>query len=314
MKKTLVLAPVLALVLTASLSACQKKSDLGPSAEPVAAQEAAAPADANAAASEAVAAADTAADVGAVPAPKAPGPIATPPAATAPDLAYDYGYSVMTPPAMIPVLMRAHEGMCVSAGPTTCQVVGAKLDKAGKDDVSAQLVVRGEPTWLAGYRTRIEEDAKASGGKVEGATIETEDLSRDLVDLDAAMKAKIDLRDRLAVMVRTHKGRLNDLVALQERLTEVQGEIDAARSQLAVMRTRVKTAKLTISYVSMAGLAPDSAFRGVQAAGHGFLKNVMDGIGAVIWLVGYLLPFALVVGACVLVWRNRNGWRKRKAT
>ena len=176
-----------------------------------------------------------------------------------------------------------------------------------RSDVSARLVVRGEPRWLMAYRTRIEEDAKAAGGKVEAATIKTEDLSRSLVDVDAAMKAKIDLRDRLAVMVRTHKGKLSELVDLQERLTEVQGEIDAAKSELAVMKTRVRTAKLTISYASLTGLAPDSAFTGVAAAGHGFLKNVMDGVGVLISLLSYLLPFGLVIGAVAWVWRNRGG-------
>jgi hypothetical protein len=232
--------------------------------------------------------------------------------ATAPELAYAYRYMVEAPPRTLPALLKRHEQTCADAGPTVCQVVGASARGIGEDRVSGELEIRAEPRWLARFRAGIEGEAKAAGGRLIGASTETEDLSRQIVDTEAALRSKKLLRQRLEGLLSSRNGKLEELVSLERQLAEVQTEIDAAESELAVMRTRVRTSRLTIAYSSSASLAPDSAFRPVSDAFHAFLGNFMAVVGALITLVSFLLPLALVLGP--LGWLGLKAWRRRRAS
>ena len=64
----------------------------------------------------------------------------------------------------------------------------------------------------------------------------SEDLTTKIVDNDAAIRAKIALRDRLQALVAYHSGKLSALlISWTDGLAEVRAEIDAARSDQAVM-------------------------------------------------------------------------------
>jgi hypothetical protein len=286
---------LLAFALTAVLAtACKKSADL--SAAPPRHDIAAADASAEAPASTAKRTANPAAK------PDASKPLPV----TAPDLAYAFDYSVEAPSKNIPSLVRQHEAECSMAGATVCQVVGASTRSIGNDDVSGRLEIRAAPDWIAKFRDRIADDVKAIGGKIHSAETGTEDLSRSLVDTQADIRAKIELRDRLEGLLRNHKGKLEDLVSLEQQVAGVQGQIDAAQSELAVMKTRVQTEKLVIEYTSLAALAPDSAFRPVSQAAHGFLRNTMGGVAVILTVVSILLPFGLVGGLGWMVVRRRR--------
>jgi hypothetical protein len=311
--------PVLvpALVLAVCLAGCKKVDHSASSpraSQPVASKAVAADAPSESAA--APAAADAAIDVAEAPAAAhkpQPGKhqasksqASKPMVVTAPELAYAYQYGVEAPPAAVPMLVRLHESVCAAAGAINCQVVGATTTEVGHDDASGRLEIRGEPNWLRGFRSRIEDDVRAAHGKLKGSQIETEDLSRSIVDTEAQLRAKKTLRDRMQGLLATHNGKLNDLVELEQQVTEVQGQIDAAESELAVMKTRVATAKLTIEYRSTLAMAPDSAFGKLSAAGHGFLRHSMDALSMVVTLLSYLLPFGLIGGVVVWVLRGRR--------
>ena len=92
--------------------------------------------------------------------------------------------------------------------------------------------------------------------------MESEDLTRQIVDTEAAVRARTALRDRLQAILATRPGKLSDLLEVEKELARVQGELDATQSELAVMRTRVVTSLLTITYSSGASLmAPRGAMR-----------------------------------------------------
>jgi Domain of unknown function (DUF4349) len=306
MNKKLVLALVLA--ATASVAACKKPADHNsalPDVTAASAPSSSAPssraADANA--SEDASASHTTKTEA------APNDGAKPLAVTAPDLAYAYNYAVQAPARDVSHLLRQHEEACDLAGATVCQVVGAEAKSVGNDDVTGHLELRATPQWIAKFRDRVEDDVKALGGKISSSDTSTEDLSRSLVDTNAAIRSKIELRDRLEALLKTHKGKLDDLVSLQQQVAAVQGEIDAAQSELAVMKTRVQTQTLVIDYRSLSALAPDSAFLPVSQAAHSFTGHFMMVVAGMIHLLSVLSPVALAGG--VIWWFI--GRRKRPA-
>jgi hypothetical protein len=108
------------------------------------------------------------------------------------------------------------------------------------------LEVQATAPWIARFRAGAE--AKAAGGRLDGAQVQSEDLSRSIVDTEAAVRAKAALRDRLQQLLADQPGKLSDVMDVEHELTQAQTDLDATQSELAVMRTRVATSKLAIAY------------------------------------------------------------------
>jgi hypothetical protein len=295
MRRLWIVLPVIAL-----LCACaQKVSDAG--SAPGQAEAAMAPAPA---ARQAVMAT---ADSAAASDPSGPGR----PAVTVPMLAYEYSLSLEVPLRRLPTLIDKHEKACNDAGPTVCQVIGAQTNAEGNAGARATLTVRAAPAWLKTFRARIQEDVKGAGGKVANTSVDTEDLTRAIIDTEAALRAKTTLRDRLQALLATRPGKLQELLEVERELARVQGEIDATQSELAVMRTRIATSKLTVSYISEGVLAPDNAMRPLSEAIHDVARNVAGGFAAIIVILSVLFPFAVVFGP--VIWLISRWMRRRKA-
>lgn len=236
-----------------------------------------------------------------------------PAAALAPRIAYTYRYGLELPVQQVPTLAARHERSCTAAGPAVCQVVGSRSQRYGRDELTAQLEIRATPAFITAFRARLGGDAQRAGGRVAQAATESEDLTRALIDTEARLRALTTLRDRLQQLLATRTAPLEQLLATERELARVQGELDAHRSTLEVMRTRVATSRLTVEYSALGQLAPDSAFRPVSDALSNALTVFMAAVAALILFFAGALPF-LIVGA-PLVWlflRRRRRVRERR--
>lgn len=229
-------------------------------------------------------------------------------------IAYVYRYELELPVDQAPALMRRHEQACVSAGPAVCQVIGSESSRHGRDNLSARLELRATPAFLTPFRARLEGDATAAGGRVAMAATDSEDLSRSLSDTEARMRALSTLRDRLQQLLATRTAPLEQLLQTERELARVQGELDATRSALEMMRTRVATSRLTLTYEAAGQLAPDSAFRPVTTALDNALTVFMQTLGVLVIVFAMTLPIALI--AVPIVWfvlRRRKAVRLHRA-
>lgn len=241
-------------------------------------------------------------------APASPNTPPPPAAVQAASIAYVYRYGLELPVDRAPALMSRHEQACIAAGPAVCQVIGSESSRYGRDELTAQLEIRATPAFLTGFRARLAGDAEAAGGRVAMAATDSEDLTRALVDTEARLRALTTLRDRLQQLLATRSGPLEQLLATERELARVQGELDASRSTLEVMRTRVATSRLIITYTAQGQLAPDSAFRPVTEALDNALAVFMSVIGALILFLAGVLPLLIVV--VPLAWLGLR-WRRR---
>lgn len=245
-------------------------------------------------------------------------PASSPPAdapetpATAPMLAYAYRYEIEAPTAQVAPLMARHEQACIAAGAAVCQIVGARVSQSGRDHVTAELEMRATPAYVARFRSGVDADAEEAGGQVTDSSTESEDLTRAIVDTEAALRAKTTLRDRLQQLLATRNAPLDQLLQLEQELARVQGEIDATQSRLAVMRTRVATSRLTVRYVSEGVMAPDSALAPARAALENALGLFMQTVGAIISVAAVLAPLALIA-APPAWWILRRRRQRRNA-
>jgi hypothetical protein len=232
------------------------------------------------------------------------------PAASAPMLAYAYMYGVEAPAAAVPAIMKSHEQLCVAAGGATCQVLGASTTSYGEDNIGGRLELRAEPRWLAQFRARIETDADKAGGRLVSNSTTSEDLTRQIIDTEANLRAQITLRDRLQGLLASRPGKLAELLEVERELARVQGQIDSMQSTLAVMRTRVSMSLLTIEYRSAGAPLTDRTFEPLFDAFENFFAVAAASLAAIILFVGGALPWALLIGA--LAWLALRWRRQRK--
>jgi hypothetical protein len=309
---------LMAAVSVVALAACQKPADkAAPSAPPdVASSEASTDASSSARADRA--AADSAAPAEATSTPsdgEISGPTsgqrdsvtATPPL---PELALAYKVGMVLPADQVLPLMESHQEACERAGPLQCQVLGAQAKTESQDRASAELDLRATPAWMRAFRGRAEADAKDAGGKVRTSGTVGEDLSQPIVDAEAAQKARAAERDRLRVLMERRTRSLDDTLQVEQELTRVQGEMDAAASEMALMKNRVAMQTLTVEYQSTAMAPADGAGAPVAEASRHFVDHMAVVFAMLINIASVLAPFALI-GAPVAWFFSRRSRVKR---
>ena len=241
----------------------------------------------------------------------APAATAMPTGVTAAQLAYAFAYTLSLPAAQIETTLGRDQQACAAAGPTVCQLVGSTLSRQGGSIADGHLDLRATPAWIAAFRNGMAGEAKAAGGRVEAASVQSEDLSRSIVDTEAAIRAKTTLRDRIEKLLAERPGKLSDVMDAEKELASVQGDLDATHSELAVMRTRVETSTLSIDYHAIGVAAPDGVLSPLRAAANGFLGNMVIVFAGLVNLLSILLPLALVAAPVAwLVWRFQRKPKK----
>ncbi|MGE0594729.1 MAG: DUF4349 domain-containing protein [Hyphomonadaceae bacterium] len=245
-----------------------------------------------------------------------PGPGATPsdPNGPAPVLylAYAYQMGLEIPSERLAGVMDAHVRSCQEAGPRLCQLISSSRSGDPESYLSGYVSLRGEPAWLRNFMNGVVSDTDEAGGRVQSQTTQTEDLTRQIVDTEARLRAARTLRDRLQTILANRPGRVADLLEVERELARVQAEIDATESSLAVMRTRVSMSELNVNYQSAPRAVGADTLRPLREAFANFLGIIVIGFAAIITIVAGLIPFAIVAAPLIwlaLRWRKRRGGR-----
>jgi len=224
-----------------------------------------------------------------------------------PQLAYDYSYGFTASAADTGALLKADRAACDNAGVTRCQMVSLTADAdtvAGYSDKTLELRVA--PDWLKAWQEGLETRLNQAHARMNAQKVASEDLSLQVVDTEAHLKNKEALRDRMADIVRTGQGKLSDLIDVETQLSQVQADIDATKSSLAVMNARLNTVHVTLTYRSDAGPAADSVFAPVSDAAKSSLGVFMHVVGLLVTLAAILLPIAIVAVPAVWYVRRRR--------
>ncbi len=227
-------------------------------------------------------------------------------------LAYTYALGLEIPSERLAGVMDRHIQACQAAGPRMCQLIGSNRTGDPESYMEGYVQIRGEPMWLRTFKAGMAQDADEAGGRIISENTASEDLTRQIVDTEARLRAQTALRDRLQELLRSRPGRLADLLEVERELARVQGEIDAVQSALAVMRTRVAMSELTLQYRSAPRPVGSDTFEPLRQAFANFLGIIVGGFAAIITLIAVLIPFAIVLvplGWLLLRWRKRRGGR-----
>lgn len=228
-------------------------------------------------------------------------------------LAYSYSAGFELPVRNVTTLKDRHEAECRAAGPQLCLVLGGSVNGDGENYMNAYLSIRAEPRWLETFRNGLAEDAESANGRMTSQSTTAEDLTRSIVDTEARLEAQETLRERLIALLERPTDEVDDLLAAERELARVQGDIDSARSQLAVMRARVNMSAMTLNYGTLTNPVSIGAFAPVEAALRNFLSTLSGSLALVITIIAAAIPFVIIlIPLIILVWRGFRRWRGRR--
>jgi len=223
-----------------------------------------------------------------------------------PQLAYEYDYRWKLEAGEIGSLQRRHASLCEQQGPATCQIIGMTKTGAESSEVEGVLEMAVATRQARAFGALIEDEALDAGAEQVSAEIASEELSKQIVDTEARVRARAELRDRLTEVLRTRKGKVSELVEAERSLAEVNEEIDQARSWLKQMEGRVAYSRVTVRYETGGG-----------GAGGNFLRPVKGALGSLGAIFGWLAALLILAGAVALplggAWWAQNAVRRRFA-
>jgi hypothetical protein len=221
--------------------------------------------------------------------------------AAAPSLAYAYAVSLAAPAQKLPDLLASHQAACAAAGPALCQVTSASMENEGKAGARGALALRAAPAWLSGFRAHLGAEAKAFGGRITHSTLTSEDLSTQVIDVQAAIRAKTALRDRLQGLLQNRVGKTADFLEVAKDLADVQADLDATQSQLAAMQSRLQMSVLRIDYESTNLMG--GAWAPLKFALSGATSALAGTLAAMVTLMVMIAPWAAVIAGAILAVR-----------
>ncbi len=223
-----------------------------------------------------------------------------------PQIAYSYDYGFRLPSSEIPKAQQAHIALCNDMPDNGCRVLNMSNSGGEGDYATGRLHLEVAAPKAGTFGEQLAEAVDESGGSQVAASITGEDLSKKIVDTEARLRSRVLLSERLTELLRTRKGTVAELVEAERAVTEVNEEIDQARSWLKEMRGRVSYSTVLVNYRS--GAPGSGGFtRPIREAFGDIASTLGYSVGAVISFVAILLPWILLLALAIYLRRRFKG-------
>jgi hypothetical protein len=220
-----------------------------------------------------------------------------------PKIAYSYGFSFRLPSLNLKALQERHADLCEQMGPTQCRILSMEQSDSDQRIASGSLQLAVAAPRARSFGKQLASSAERADGELAGTSIDGEDLSKDIVDTEARLRARVVLRDRLMEVLATRRGSVKELVEAERGVAQVNEEIDQARSWLAEMRSRVEFSRVDIQYEAIAATRSGFADPITQA-----WEETGPTFGSIIALllrlVTVMVPLGLIGWALFAAWKR----------
>jgi hypothetical protein len=223
--------------------------------------------------------------------------------APGPRIAYTYRFGYTLSAGSIAAVQQRHIAMCDALGAARCRIVSMVREASQGSHATAGLHLLVDARIARRFGERLDAEVTGAGGAVGSRATEAEDLSKQIVDTAARVRAKEALAERLLALLRTRDGKVGELVEAERAFAEAQEELDAARTWLAEMEQRVALSKVEIGYASPAPVGGGLVQPVREAAGDAG-EVLGDSLAFLIRLIVAALPWGLL--AALLVWALRR--------
>jgi hypothetical protein len=226
--------------------------------------------------------------------------------AAAPQIAYNYTVSYLLDADKIATVQARQVKLCIDLGLARCRIV-----KTGTGTNDTDFGATGQASLLIDARIagefgrRLDAVVTEVGGAVQGRTTTAEDITKQVIDTGARVRAKQALADRLFGLIQHSGAKVGDLVEAEKAYADTQEQLDAARSLQADLRRRVAMSQIDVDY---AARGANGVFAPVRRSAHDAGESFGSSLGALLTFVIVALPWIAVLAALLWV-RRRLGWR-----
>lgn len=237
-------------------------------------------------------------------------------AITGPRIAYSYTVTYAFDRRTVAQVQGQQISLCRRLGAQRCLVIKSTLNTPGPDD----HIVTDEAVLLIDARTaneinrQLDALATSGGATLSNRQVEAEDVTRQVIDTDARVRAKQALAERLLAIIRSGNGKVSELVEAERAYAATQEELDSARAEQANLAQRVAMSRVSINY----------AFNDTPGRGSPVLTSLAEAgdtletsVAALLTAIVAALPWLLAGGIVLTLvrWiRRKMGWRWPRRT
>lgn len=228
-------------------------------------------------------------------------------------IAYSYGFGFRIDKEKIGPLQKMHIAKCVTMGPK-CHVLYASQSSTDSDGYG-ELKLKVAANEAGAMERALAKPASQLGGELVSSVRDGEDLSDSIIDTQAKIQSRLMLREKLTNILKNNKGSVDQLIAAEKGVADVNEELDASRTKLAEYRTRIRYSDVRIEYQPQFGESQLGFSRPVATAARSIGTTLGMTLAALIYVTTALVP--LLVFIVALRWLlHRFGlrirfWRKK---
>ena len=210
-------------------------------------------------------------------------------------------------------LAKSVEAVVAFCGTIQCEVISSNITSQTGDAAPwGSLSVRVRPGDVDKLIAFV-----GKQGKVAQHTTETEDKTTNVVDTDARIKNLAEFRDNLRKMLARPAVSVKDLVEIQEKLEEVQAELDGETARRKDLANEAEKVAVEIEFRAERTTTSVSAFKPIGDALRESASVVSESLASLITAVVAIIPWLIVIvpgGWFVAkVWRRVRRKRAEKA-
>jgi hypothetical protein len=237
-----------------------------------------------------------------------------------PRLAYTHNLSIEMADDMVAPRYERGRAACLQDQSLNCNLLEASITVGNANAgirPNARLSVRLPHDSVARFESLLLEPlpGEASGEpSLRRSSTNAEDLTFEISDVDRRLAQATDYRDRLTVLSRRGDAKVDDLIKVQQTLSEVQSSIEAMTVETRQLNTRVDTELLNISLSAHEPLINVSSPLG--EAWRSSARALGQSSASAFLFVVVLLPWLplIALAGIVLVWLWRFARRARRQT
>lgn len=200
-----------------------------------------------------------------------------------------------------PFLVALQKQLALTGG----YISQTEVNRGSSSIYAASITLRLPPEQLDAFL-----DWLRTQGIVTSEKLTTDDITEKYYDLKSRLENARRFEARLLEMLKTQTGKLEDVLAVEEKLNQIREQIEQMEGRLRVMDSLVSMSTVTL-HVSVEEyyVAPIEPTFGDRASrvwrdSVRALKEFIQGLGlVVIALIPWLIPIAIVLGSIFLILR-----------
>lgn len=219
-------------------------------------------------------------------------------------IAVRHKLAVVSPENALP---KNWEAVITFCGTIRCEVISSSIvTRTQESSPSGAIALWIVPEDFPKLLTQVEKQ----GNIVEHTTL-SEDKTTQVVDTEARLKNLTAYRDSLRAMLGRPGLNIKDSVEIQEKLTDVQSDLDGETAKRKILANETEKVAAEIEFRVGDARRRRSAFAPLWSSLREAGETLAESLGSVITFVVFIVPWTLLF--LLMGWLLLRLWRKRRA-